>query len=316
MSIHLAFLEGQIDHIEQQIAEIEYPDIQYPRLVPVDTSAAEYVRTIRHYSSDRFGKAERLGQRANDIPLADIQRYQHLVGVEDWAIGYDYTKIELAQAMAVPGTNLTSDKAAAARRIFMETVDDIVLNGEAALGWDSFLNLPTSVQSSGAAHVTRVDAAGADAASRLWSAKTADEISKDINDAIQGIWDSSRTVELADTVALPASAVSILANKRVPDTMNTVWDYVRDHNIYTMMTGQPLRFVLCRGLEDAGTSNVGRMIAYRFSPEVLKLHMPMPHRFEPPQQWLYRFIVAGMFRLGGLEVRRPGAIRYVDGITT
>jgi hypothetical protein len=27
------------------------------------------------------------------------------------------------------------------------------------------------------------------------------------------------------------------------------------------------------------------------------------------------FDVPGIFRIGGLEVRRPGAVRYMDGIT-
>lgn len=41
----------------------------------------------------------------------------------------------------------------------------------------------------------------------------------------------------------------------------------------------------------------------------------MPHRFLPVWQtgpmW---FDVPGIFRFGGLEIRRPGAARYVDGI--
>jgi hypothetical protein len=48
---------------------------------------------------------------------------------------------------------------------------------------------------------------------------------------------------------------------------------------------------------------------------VLKMHIPMPHRFLPVWQTGPMFYeVPGIFRLGGLEIRRPKAVRYVDGI--
>jgi len=41
----------------------------------------------------------------------------------------------------------------------------------------------------------------------------------------------------------------------------------------------------------------------------------MPHRFLPvfqggPLHW----VVPGVFRLGGLDIRRPKEVRYIDGI--
>jgi hypothetical protein len=59
------------------------------------------------------------------------------------------------------------------------------------------------------------------------------------------------------------------------------------------------------------------MIAYRRDPQVLKMHIPMTHRFlNVWQTGPLVFDVPGIFRLAGLEIRRPGAVRYVDGIET
>ncbi len=70
-----------------------------------------------------------------------------------------------------------------------------------------------------------------------------------------------------------------------------------------------------RGLETAGAAGVARMVAYRRNPQVLKLHIPMPHRFLPVyQDGPLNFVVPGVFRLGGLDIRRPKEIRYGDGI--
>ena len=57
------------------------------------------------------------------------------------------------------------------------------------------------------------------------------------------------------------------------------------------------------------------MVAYRRSPEVLKMHVPMPFRFLPAWQvGPILFEVPGIFRLGGVDIRRPKSVRYLDGI--
>jgi hypothetical protein len=59
------------------------------------------------------------------------------------------------------------------------------------------------------------------------------------------------------------------------------------------------------------------MVAYRRDPAVLKMHIPMPHRFMPIWQTApLVFDVPGIFRLAGLEIRRPKSVRYTDGILT
>ena len=40
MDQHLAFLITQAEHIESRVYRIQYPEIQYPSLVPVDRSVA------------------------------------------------------------------------------------------------------------------------------------------------------------------------------------------------------------------------------------------------------------------------------------
>jgi hypothetical protein len=58
------------------------------------------------------------------------------------------------------------------------------------------------------------------------------------------------------------------------------------------------------------------MVAYKKDPKVLKLHLPMPHRFLPIwQNGPFNFVIPGIFRTGGIEIRRPGAVRYLDQIS-
>lgn len=300
------FLIAQAAHIEAQVYAIQYPEIQYPFLVPVDTSANEWARTITYFSSDRVGAAGWLAGLASDIPLADITRAKHEHTVEMAGIGYRYTLEELGHAMLIPGTDLTSDKAAAARRAYEEFMENLVLRGDTGKGWTGLIN---------DANVSVVAAAADGDGDILWDVKDADGIMKDVNDALTGVYSSSLQVEMADTVLLPVTMFTLLGNTRIPDTTMPIIEYLRRYNTYTAVTGQPLTIRAVRGLETAGVAGVGRMVVYRRDPGVLKAHIPMPHRFLPVwQTGPMAFDVPGIFRTGGVEVRRPGAMRYVDGI--
>ena len=305
---HYGYLQSQRAYIESQAYAIQYGDIQYPRLTPVSTDAMEWARTIVHYTTDGVGRAEILSNRGNDFPLVDISRGEYAVKVEMVGIGYDYTMEELGAAMMVPGTNLESEKVMHARRLYEEFIDDIVLNGKSEHGWDSFMK---------ASNVTVVNAPDGAGSSPTWASKTGDEIIKDVNDILTGAWTDTRTVELADTICLSPSMYSHLANiPRSSYSDMSIMEWIMRYNVYTAQTSNPLRIIMLRGLETAGANaaNPGRMVAYRFAPDVVRFHLPMPLRFLDPQRWLNRFIVPAIFRIGGLEIRRPGAFRYMDMI--
>ena len=303
----LGFLVSQTAYIEPQVVAVQYPDIQYPDIIPVDTSGNEWAKSITYYSTNMVGRAGWFHASAKDIHVADSERSKFEVGVEMADIGYRYNLEELGQAMMIPGMNLSADRAMAARRAYEEFVDNVALRGDATKNFFGIINYPG---------VTRVDAANTGTDSRShWSSKDADGILTDINNALTGLYVASNTVEMADTILLPVGALTIIGTKRIPNTAMTAADFLTQKNVYTLTTGRPLVIRAVRGLETAGTNGTGRMIAYRRDPQVLKMHIPMTHRFLPVwQTGPLVFDVPGIFRLAGLEIRRPGAVRYVDGI--
>jgi hypothetical protein len=149
-----------------------------------------------------------------------------------------------------------------------------------------------------------------------WTASTNEDlVLADINELILGIATDTQYTGMADTLLLPYAKMNFLATNRLGDTQSTLLAFLRENNTYTAMTGQPLTIRAVRGLETAGAAGVARMVAYRRNPQVLKLHVPMPHRFLPVyQDGPLNFVVPGVFRLGGLDIRRPKEVRYGDGI--
>lgn len=303
----LSFLVSQTAHIETEAYQVQYPDIQYPELVYVDTSANEWANTVTFFSHDKAGKADWFHGQANDMPRADISREKFDHSISMAGIGYGYDLEELGQAMLIPGTNLTAEKAAAARRAYEEFMDNLTLRG------DANKNLDGMIDYTGITAVTAT--ADGSGGTPDWPNKAADLILRDVNNAITGAYVSSLTVELADTILLPVESMALIATRRLGDTTMTVLQFLLANNIYTHLTGKPLTIRAVRGLEDAGDGATGRMVVYRNAREVVKLHLPMPHKFLPVwQTGPLRFDVPGIFRTGGVEVRRPGAFRYVDGI--
>jgi hypothetical protein len=63
-------------YIEQQVYQIQYPDIQYPALIPVDTSANEWAKSVTYYSSDKVGRAGWFHHYAKDIHVRGCRAHQ------------------------------------------------------------------------------------------------------------------------------------------------------------------------------------------------------------------------------------------------
>ena len=303
----LSFLVQQAAFIEPQLYEIKYPDIQYPNLIPIDTSAGEWAKTVTFFSANKVGAANWFHHEANDTNRAEVKYEQHNEQIHMAEVGYGYTLEEIGFAMRM-GRSLEMDRAAAARRAYEEFVDRVALLGDDQKGIEGLTNN---------SNVTVVDADPVGTGSSPdWRNKTADQILADINTILAGGYIDSLTVELADTLLLPVEAMVLIGGtKRLGDTDVNLMRYLRENNLYTQMTGQPLTIRAVRGLDTAGEGGTGRMVAYRRSAEVLKMHLPMPHRFLTPYQTgPLRFDVPGIFRLGGVEIRRPGAVRYMDEI--
>lgn len=304
----LSFLVQQASYIEAEVYKVQYPELQYSSLIPIDTSANEWAKSVTFFSMDRVGAAAWFNHMATDMRLADVNRSKFEVGIEMAGIGYRYTLEELGFAQLVPGTNLGTERAEAARRASEEFIDQVAFNGDSAKGWEGLLNNSA---------VDRADVANdGTSSSRLWTAKTADQMIRDVNEGLSGVYTGSNTVEMADTVLVPPAALITLSTTRLSNTSDNGLSYLQKYNTYTLQTGRPLTIRGVLGLEDAGNAGTGRMVIYRRDPQVLKMHMPMPHRFLPVwQTGPMTFDVPGIFRIGPVEIRRPSAVRYLDGIT-
>lgn len=303
----LSFLISQQMVIEPTVYAFQYQEIQYPMLVPVDTTAPEWIGSVGYMSSDAVGRAKWFSGGSQDVPHADTLRELLQVGVQMAAIGYSYNLEELNRT-AYYGINLSNDKANAARRAAEEFTEKVAMTGDSSKNFTGLVNNAT---------VTTVTAAATGTGSTTtFSTKTPDNVLADVNAALTGIYTVSRGVEMADTLLMPYQQLMDLSTRRIDATnQTTILEWIEKNNVYTRMTGQQLMIRGVWGLETAGAGSTARMVAYKRDPSVVKMHVPMPFRFLPAwQTGPMLFEVPGIMRLGGVDFKRPRSARYVDGI--
>lgn len=303
----LGFVLRQTSIIEPGVYAIKYPDIQYRDIVPVDTSGSEFATSVTYFSSDKHGAADWINGNADDIPRAGTTRSKFETPVYTAGIGYGWGWEEIGRAQLL-GINLPNEDAMAARRAAEEMVDRVALLGDATKGFTGLFN---------ATGVTPVAAVNGDWGDyQTVGTATPDEIVEDMNNAILNVFFGTNTTAIANTLLLPWAKFQVIATRRMnSQTDTTILQFFRANNAYTATTGLPLNIRGLRGLDAAGVSGVPRMVAYRNDPQVLKLHMPMPHRFLPVfQSGPLRWDIPGVMRLGGLDVRLPKEVNYTDGL--
>jgi hypothetical protein len=311
------FVVNQAYAINAQVYETRFPDLDFGRLVYVDTTAPEWTPGIISFMSSTVGKADWFSGAAKDVPRADVTRDKSQVGVHMAAIGYGYNSEEVGQSQLL-GINLGAGKAEAARRAYTEFMWNLTLAGNDDKGLKGLGNqaavttgtAPADGNEGGATNATTwFNGSGV-------RTKTPAQIVRDINAVLTGVYTGTLTVEMADTLLLPYSTIAYLSSSVMSDTNSeTVLSFILRTNIYTQMTGQQLTVRGVLGLDSIGTGSTRRMVAYANRQDVVKLHLPMPHRFLPVyQDGPTSFQIPGIFRTGGVEVLRPGAFRYLDGI--
>lgn len=300
---NLGFVISQTSHIEAEVYRIRYPDVDYASMIPVDVSANEWAKSVTYFSMDGAGAAKWINGNGKDIPVVGLSQEKFETPVFTAGIGYSYGFEEVNQARLL-GMNLDAEMPRMAARAYEEMVYKVATAGDTEKGFNGLYDYPGVP----AAQVAN-DGTGP---SRLWANKSPDLILRDINEALTAPSNASQNVEVADTLILPFERWNSIASIRVADTSLTIGRFIQENNVYTVTTGQPLTIMGKRGLLTAGTGSTARMIAYRRAPDVLKLHIPMPHRFLPVQTEGLQFTIPGIFRLGGLDIRLPKAVVYRD----
>lgn len=304
--VGLAFLTPQLYRIESEVYMTKNPSFDISRFFNVDTTGDMWDIGTLVYSMDQVGEAAFMHGGAFDMPYASTKMAQATRNFHLAAIGYEWNTQEMQRAAKL-GRALSSDKAAAAVLAADRFIYGIAMTGKnpagvSEKGWTGFTN-------DGNAPSAQVAADGT-GSSRLWTAKTADQILRDINAAITAVETGTGETHVANTLALPTTAYNYVATTRSSSNSDTtILSYLQANNT----AGESLRIIKSRALEAAGTGGTTRMVAYDNNPQVLKFMLPGAHQFLTAfKKASMVYEVGGIMNVGGLDVRLPKALVYRD----
>jgi hypothetical protein len=213
---------------------------------------------------------------------------------------YGYSIQEIRRAN-MSGTDLVAKEAIAARRMNDEKVNTVALLGDTSTNTPGFLNNPNvtvyAVPNDGTGTV------------KTWTAKTADQIIRDIGGLVNSVVAATNGRELPDTLLLPITQYNYIANTpRSTNSDTTILQYILKNNPY-LKTIEWLP-----ELTGIGSGATNRMLAYVKDEDHLTLEIPQPFEQFPPQQRNLAFIVECHSRTGGTILYYPASVAVGDGI--
>ena len=284
------FLARELETILARAFEVEYADIKYSTVIPVSSEVGTGADSFTYRVFDKQGSMKVIGDKAQDLPRADVLRKEVTHPVRSLGASFAYTVQETRAASTVPGMNLEQRRANAVRRAYEEKVQEIAYFGDAPSGMKGFFNN------------NQVDKLVPD----HWfdtADITTDEMLQLLNEPATRIVQNSNMKEMPNTMLVPYNAYRIISTTpRSTTSDTTVMEFfLRTNPMITAI--EPINEL--EASKSGGALSKDRVICYDRSPDKLQLHVPQPLEFLPPLRQSLEFSVAAHARIGGLALYYP-----------
>jgi hypothetical protein len=302
----IAFYISQLTNLESRIYQAKYTSINFQELIPINTNVPEWVDSWDYISYDAVTVGKFIGSSADDLPNVAIAANKTSVPIGYAGNSYDYSLDELrkSQQMRIP---LDTTKAQAAFRGSQEHTQRVAYFGDAARNMTGLFN-NANVQT--------------DSSTINWATDTGANIVQDMNSLLVKVWVNSANVHVPNVLVLDSVRYAQISSKRMDTgTDTTVLEFFLRNNLYTQLTGQPLRVVprlqlTAANLAAGGVSNGGkdRMMAYELNDENLGMVNPIPWRPLAPQMKGLNVFIPAEYKTSGTEVRYLFSAAYRDSL--
>jgi hypothetical protein len=289
------FLARELETILARTFEVEYADIKYSQLIPLSTEVGSGADSFTYRVFDKQGSMKVIGDKANDLPRADVLRKEVTHPVRSLGASFAYTIQETRAAAMVPGMNLEQRRANAVRRAYEEKVQEIAYFGDAASGMKGLFNND------------QVDKL---VPSVWFDTATTDELIQLLNEVPTRVVQNSNMKEMPNTMLVPYNVYRIISTTPRSSTSDTtiMEFFLRTNPMISAI--EPINEL--EASKSGGTLSKDRVFVYDRSPDKLQLHLPQPLEFLPPVRQALEFSVAAHARIGGLSLYYPKSAMVLE----
>lgn len=301
--------------VDAAFFDVEYPEHDWYKVVKEDMvinninpGATSYAAIVR----DRQGTAAFVGKNENNnIPKVSQSMGSINYPMAASAVGATLNNEDARQYAFGFNANLAQDLGECMRTACDNLVEQTTFFGDDSVGFRGFLNYSGIT-------VTNAAATGT-GSTTTWATKTAANIVKDVNDAINKVWTDSKGVFCPNTVFIPLSQFALL--NQMPFALEggqalllSAAEYLKKNNTYTQLRGQDLEIIPIRYLKGAGVGGADRMVIQDRSKRNQGLPFPMPYTVQPPVPVALGADFFAEQKHGSYFIRQNLSTLYVDGI--
>lgn len=288
----------QLTVLEPEVMKKDYPGKSGRLLLPVDNSGGPGAAFKKYRLMDRLGVAKAINEAGDDLPLVSLTGQEFTNKAQDYGIGASWTQRQIDEAI-FSKTSLESDLLEAARDGYEDKVDELIWTGDSAHGVQGLMDHPnipiyTPGTSAGAGDDT-------------WPNKTAEEMIADVRTLLSGIKVNTKNLYSANLVWVSPERLDLLATTYISGGSKTAMDVLKG-------AFPGIVFDSSYRLTTASAAGAQRMLAMFQDKKVAHAWEPQPFTVYGPQQKNFKFIVPCKGAFGGVIVKRPLAIAFMDGI--
>ena len=306
----LGFITNTGLQILTMIDEIYYTADRLNQFVAINSEVAEGAQSYGVRVVDIVGEMDRVAAPGYDAPTATVSRTIAQAELHYYGVDFEYSLQDLRQA-AFQGIPLQSEDMRAVMAVAIDEMEKVAFTGGKYGNTGLFNHAITGA--SAVKHVT---------ADQTFEDMNPVEIRNLINGELSDVITRSkevvgRTPRLMGgmTLYLPGKQYDLLTTRYIGDNAErTLMRSIKEQNVWTEFTGQPLEIVRVIELEGIGASSSDRMVVGLRNTNVAEMAVAIQPR-------LIRLLDMGRMvrgqveaRFGEVWVKRPNTMTYVDSV--
>lgn len=289
----------ELEQVRAKIYQVPTAEFKGRRLVPIDNELNAGAEEDTYTWYDSVGQAEFVTNFATTPPRADVFGGQVTHKVRHIWLSYAWNVQEL-RAAAFARKPLPTMKAAACRKGVEQAIDIGLLLGDSALGLNGLFTL---------SNTTVYTVPNGVSGSATWALKTPREILADLHAVPRKVYVDTLEIETVDTMVLPTDQYGIISSRLMGDgdSRTILQAFLAASPTITTVETSPK-------LSSNAAWTGARGVAYKRDPDVLKGIIPLEPVQGAPQWTNLEALTIMEARVGGVQVYRPKAVCYFDGI--
>lgn len=288
----------QTTYVQTKAYEVKHKALVALEIFAVDFEVPSGTETIEWRYIDEVGAAKIIADYAKDFPRVELFAKKRTATVRGLGNSYGYTTPEIRRTQRA-GVPLDAKKATAARKFHDVSHDTIAWRGDATFGLQGFIGYP------GNSEVVLPNGTGG---SKLWSAKTTDEIIKDFRLMMSSGRSITAGRETYNTFLASPDLFDILEGTRLAvDSEKTILTYLKE--TYSDITLWKAVFEL----DGVGAGATDRVYLFNRDAEHVQYVIPQVFEQMPPERQGMEYVTVCHSESGGIKEYYPLAVLFADG---